>query len=294
MSLRSQLGGTGVALITPFTKTGAVDFNALGKVIDYVLVGGVNYLVTLGTTGETPTIDKQEKFDIIHFTYEKVNNRVPIVVGIGGNNTKELINDLEHYPLDKAVAVLSASPYYSKPSQEGLFQHYKALADASPKPILLYNVPGRTGRNLAASTTIRLANEVANIAGIKEASDDMNQAMQILRDRPESFLVVSGDDALILPQLACGMDGVISVAANSFPKDFAAMIQFGLNNNFEAARKLHYKLLEAYDLLFVENNPAGVKGFLYEMGLIENELRLPVTPLSNATQQKVKAFLAQL
>lgn len=294
MSLRSQLGGTGVALITPFTKTGAVDFNALGKVINYVLDGGVNYLVTLGTTGETPTIDKQEKFDIIHFTYEKVNNRVPIVVGIGGNNTKELINDLEHYPLDKAVAVLSASPYYSKPSQEGLFQHYKALADASPKPILLYNVPGRTGRNLAASTTIRLANEVANIAGIKEASDDMNQAMQILRDRPESFLVVSGDDALILPQLACGMDGVISVAANSFPKDFAAMIQFGLNNNFEAARKLHYKLLEAYDLLFVENNPAGVKGFLYEMGLIENELRLPVTPLSNATQQKVKAFLAQL
>lgn len=294
MSLRSQLGGTGVALITPFTKTGAVDFNALGKVIDYVLVGGVNYLVTLGTTGETPTIDKQEKFDIIHFTYEKVNNRVPIVVGIGGNNTKELINDLEHYPLDKAVAVLSASPYYSKPSQEGLFQHYKALADASPKPILLYNVPGRTGRNLAASTTIRLANEVANIAGIKEASDDMNQAMQILRDRPESFLVVSGDDALILPQLACGMDGVISVAANSFPKDFAAMIQFGLKGNFEEARKLHYRLLEAYDLLFVENNPAGVKGFLYEMGLIENELRLPVTPLSNATQQKVKAFLAQL
>ena len=294
MSLRSQLGGTGVALITPFTKTGAVDFNALGKVIDYVLDGGVNYLVTLGTTGETPTIDKQEKFDIIHFTYEKVNNRVPIVVGIGGNNTKELINDLEHYPLDKAVAVLSASPYYSKPSQEGLFQHYKALADASPKPILLYNVPGRTGRNLAASTTIRLANEVANIAGIKEASDDMNQAMQILRDRPESFLVVSGDDALILPQLACGMDGVISVAANSFPKDFAAMIQFGLKGNFEEARKLHYRLLEAYDLLFVENNPAGVKGFLYEMGLIENELRLPVTPLSNATQQKVKAFLAQL
>ena len=294
MSLRSQLGGTGVALITPFTKTGAVDFNALGKVIDYVLVGGVNYLVTLGTTGETPTIDKQEKFDIIHFTYEKVNNRVPIVVGIGGNNTKELINDLEHYPLDKAVAVLSASPYYSKPSQEGLFQHYKALADASPKPILLYNVPGRTGRNLAASTTIRLANEVANIAGIKEASDDMNQAMQILRDRPESFLVVSGDDALILPQLVCGMDGVISVAANSFPKDFAAMIQFGLKGNFEEARKLHYRLLEAYDLLFVENNPAGVKGFLYEMGLIENELRLPVTPLSNATQQKVKAFLAQL
>lgn len=293
MSLRSQLGGTGVALITPFKKNNEVDFDALGKVIDYVIDGGVNYLITLGTTGETPTIDKQEKFDIINYTYEKVNSRVPVVVGIGGNNTHELVKDLEQYPLNKAVAVLSASPYYSKPSQEGLFQHYKVLAEASSKPILLYNVPGRTGRNLAASTTIRLAHEVTNIAGIKEASDDMNQAMQILRDRPEDFLVVSGDDALILPQLACGMDGVISVAANAFPKDFAAMIQLGLNGNFTAARKLHYRLLEAYDLLFVENNPAGVKGFLYEQGLIENVLRLPVTPLSDATQNKVKAFLSK-
>jgi 4-hydroxy-tetrahydrodipicolinate synthase len=293
MSLRSQLGGTGVALITPFKQNNHVDFNALGKVIDYVIDGGVNYLITLGTTGETPTIDKQEKFDIIHYTYEKVNGRVPVVVGIGGNNTHSLVKDLNEYPLDKAVAVLSASPYYSKPSQEGLFQHYKALAEASPKPILLYNVPGRTGRNLAAATTIRLAHEVANIAGIKEASDDMNQAMQILRDRPEDFLVVSGDDALILPQLACGMDGVISVAANAFPKDFAAMIQLGLKGDFAAARKLHYRLLEAYDLLFVENNPAGVKGFMYEQGLIENILRLPVTPLSEATQNQVKAFLAK-
>lgn len=293
MSLRSQLGGTGVALITPFKKNNEVDFDALGKIIDYVIDGGVNYLITLGTTGETPTIDKQEKFDIINYTYEKTNGRVPVVVGIGGNNTHSLVKDLNEYPLDKAVAVLSASPYYSKPSQEGLFQHYKALAEASPKPILLYNVPGRTGRNLAAATTIRLAYEVANIAGIKEASDDMNQAMQILRDRPEDFLVVSGDDALILPQLACGMDGVISVAANAFPKDFAAMIQLGLKGDFAAARKLYYRLLEAYDLLFVENNPAGVKGFMYEQGLIENILRLPVTPLSEATQNKVKAFLAK-
>ena len=293
MSLRSQLGGTGVALITPFKKNNDVDFDALGKVIDYVIDGGVNYLITLGTTGETPTIDKQEKFDIINYTYEKVNGRVPVVVGVGGNNTHGLVKDLNEYPLDKAVAVLSASPYYSKPSQEGLFQHYKALADASPKPILLYNVPGRTGRNLAASTTIRLANEVSNIAGIKEASDDMNQAMQILRDRPEDFLVVSGDDALILPQLACGMDGVISVAANAFPRDFAEMIQLGLRGDFAAARKLHYRLLEVYDLLFVENNPAGLKGFMYEQGLIENVLRLPVTPLSEATQNKVKAVLAK-
>ncbi len=293
MSLRSQLSGTGVALITPFKQNSQVDFDALGKVIDYVIDGGVNYLITLGTTGETPTISKQEKFDIIHYTNEKVNGRVPIIVGIGGNNTAELINDLQSYPLDKAIAVLSASPYYSKPSQEGLFQHYKALAAASPKPILLYNVPGRTGRNLAASTTIRLAHEVPNIAGIKEATDDMNQCMQLLKDRPEDFLVVSGDDALILPQIACGMDGVISVAANAFPKDFSEMIRLCLAGDFAAARKIHYKLLEAYDLLFVENNPAGVKGFLYEQGLIENVLRLPVVPLSRGVQEKVKDFLKQ-
>ena len=291
MSLRSQLSGTGVALITPFKQNSQVDFDALGKVIDYVIDGGVNYLITLGTTGETPTISKQEKFDIIHYTNEKVNGRVPIIVGIGGNNTAELINDLQSYPLDKAIAVLSASPYYSKPSQEGLFQHYKALAAASPKPILLYNVPGRTGRNLAASTTIRLAHEVPNIAGIKEATDDMNQCMQILKDRPEDFLVVSGDDALILPQIACGMDGVISVAANTFPKDFSEMIRLCLAGHFATARKIHYKLLEAYDLLFVENNPAGVKGFLYEQGLIENILRLPVVPLSKGVQGKVRDFL---
>ncbi len=291
MSLRSQLSGTGVAIITPFKQNLEVDYDALGKLIDFIIDGGINFIVTLGTTGETPVLDKQEKLDIVHYTFEKVNNRVPIVVGIGGNNTQAVIKDIEQYPLDKAAAVLSASPYYSKPSQEGIFQHYKALAKASPKPILIYNVPGRTGRNVSAATTIRLANEVENIGGIKEASDDMNQCMQILRDRPEHFLVVSGDDALVMPQLACGMDGVISVAANCFPKDFAAMIQYGLKEDFAAARKIHYKLLEAYDLLFVENNPAGVKGFLYELGIIQNILRLPVVPLSNSVQEKVKAFV---
>lgn len=291
MNLRSQLSGTGVALITPFNKNQDVDFDALGKVIDYVIEGGVDYLVTLGTTGETPTLDKQEKLDIANYTIDRINNRVPIVIGIGGNNTKELINELHRFPLDRAAAVLSASPYYSKPSQEGLFQHYKVLAAESSKPILLYNVPGRTGRNLAASTTIRLANEVDNIAGIKEASDDMNQIMQILRDRPEHFLVVSGDDALTLPQLGCGIDGTISVAANAFPKDFSTMVKMGLQNDFVGAREIHYRLLEAYDLLFVENNPAGVKGFMFEQGLIENELRLPLLPLSGHFQQEVKKFL---
>ncbi len=294
MSLRTQLRGTGVALITPFTTNEQIDFDALGRVIDYVIAGGAEYLVSLGTTGETPTLGKEEKLDIINYTFEKVNNRVPVVIGIGGNDTKSVIKDIHHTPLDKAVAVLSASPYYSKPSQEGLYQHYKALAEASPKPVLLYNVPGRTGRNVSASTIIRLAHEVHNIAGIKEATDDMNQCMQILRDRPEDFLIVSGDDALILPQIACGMDGVISVAANTWPKQFSQMVRLALAGDFAAARKTHYTLLEGYELLFAENNPAGVKAFMYEQGLIQNTLRLPVTPVSEQLHQKIADFLGKL
>ena len=290
MSLRSQLKGTGVALITPFTSTGAVDFNALGRVIDYVIENGVEYVITLGTTGETPTLDKQEKIDIVNYTYEKVSNRVPVVVGIGGNNTNEIIKDLEIIPLENAIAVLSASPYYSKPSQEGIFQHYKAFAAASPKPVLLYNVPGRTGRNMTAGTTLRLAHEVANIAGIKEAHNDIHQCMEIIRDRPEGFLVVSGDDELSLPQISFGFDGVISVAANSFPKQFSTIVRLALKGEFSTAAKAHLKLVQAYDYLFVENNPAGVKAFLYELGLIDNYLRLPVTPVSAALQEKIKKF----
>ena len=196
MFLREILQGTGVALVTPFQHNSEVDYVALGKLIDFVIDGGVNYVVTLGTTGETPTLNKKEKIAIVEFTYDKVNRRVPVVVGIGGNDTRELIKDLETFPLDQSAAVLSASPYYSKPSQEGLYLHYKALAEASPKPVLLYNVPGRTCRNMTAATTIRLAEEVDNIAGIKEASGDMAQCMQILRDKPDDFLVVSGDGEL--------------------------------------------------------------------------------------------------
>ena len=292
MSLRETLAGTGVALVTPFKQDESVDFDALGKVIDYVIDGGVEYVVTLGTTGETPTLDKQEKKDIAAFTFEKVNNRVPIVVGIGGNNTKELVKELETFPLDKATAVLSAAPYYNKPSQEGLFEHYKTLAAAAPKPVILYNVPGRTGRNMTAATSLKLANEVANIAGIKEASGDIAQCMQLVKERPEHFLVVSGDDNLVLPQIACGMDGVISVAANTFPKDFSELVRLALKGNFAGSRSLHYKLLQAYDLLFAENNPAGVKAFMHEQGLLENIVRLPVTPLSQGIHAQVKAFLA--
>jgi len=294
MSLRQELRGTGVALVTPFSTDLSIDFDAFGKVIEHVIAGGVEYVVVLGTTGETPTLNKEEKIALANFTYEKVAGRVPVVVGIGGNNTAELLEELRSFPLDKAVAVLSASPYYSKPSQEGLFQHYKALAQVSPKPILLYNVPGRTGRNLNASTTVRLAREVKNIAGIKEASGDMAQVMEILRDKPEDFLVVSGDDALTLPQIACGMEGIISVAANSFPRPFSDMVRLCLKGDYKAAKGLNDKLIQGYELLFAENNPAGVKAALAELKIIGNHLRLPVVPVSEGLQQKIKEYVASL
>lgn len=290
-SLKDILRGTGVAIVTPFKKNSDVDFDALHKMIDFVIDGKVEYIVTLGTTGEAPTLQAPEKKDIIKYTYEIVKNRVPIVVGIGGNNTAELIHELETFPLSDAIAVLSTSPYYNKPSQEGLFQHYKALAKVSPKPILLYNVPGRTSKNIDADTTLRLANEVENIAGIKEASGDMAQCMKILRDAPKDFLVVSGDDALALPQLACGMQGVISVAANAFPKEFSNMVRSSLDFDFKKAKSINDKLIRAYELMFAENNPAGVKTFLSEMGLIKNNLRLPLVPLSKKLTDGVKDYL---
>lgn len=293
MSLRLQLQGTGVALVTPFKSNTAVDFDALGKLIDFVIGNGVNYVVSLGTTGETPTLETEEKEDIINFTCEKVNGRVPVVVGVGGYNTREVMENLQSFPLEKVAAVLSTSPYYNKPSQEGIFQHYNNVASASPKPVLIYNVPGRTGSNITAATTLRLAREVKNIGGIKEASGNMVQCMHILRDRPEDFLVVSGDDHLTLPLIASGMDGVISVVANCLPKEFAAMVQYCLAGDFASARPLHNKCLEAIDLLFAENNPAGVKAFLYELGIIENILRLPLVPLSNPIHQQVKTYLGK-
>jgi 4-hydroxy-tetrahydrodipicolinate synthase len=293
MTLREQLRGTGVALVTPFQSDFAVDYKALAKIIDFVIGGGIEYLVTMGTTGETPTLSKEEKKDIVQFTYGQVAGRVPVVVGVGGSNTRELESELSTLPLDKAVAVLSASPYYSKPSQEGLFQHYKTLAAASPKPILLYNVPARTGRNLTAATTLRLANEVTNIAGIKEASGDMAQCMEILRDRPASFLVVSGDDALALPQMACGMDGVISVAANSFPRLYTDMVRLSLSGDFAAAKLLNDRLIAGYELLFAENNPAGVKAAMHELKLIGNYVRLPLVPLSDGLRKKMSDYIHQ-
>jgi 4-hydroxy-tetrahydrodipicolinate synthase len=292
-SLRKTLRGTGVAVVTPFKSNFEIDYPALDKILDSLIQSGVEYIVTLGTTGETPVLDKQEKIDIVNHTFDKVADRVPIVVGIGGNNTHELIKDLYLIPLDRAAAVLSASPYYNKPSQEGIYYHYKALAEASPKPIILYNVPGRTGKNMTADTTLKLANDIPNIVGIKEASGDMAQCMVLLRDRPSDFLIVSGDDALALPQLACGMDGVISVAANAFPKEFSDMVRHCLNGDFGSAKQINDQLIKAYELMFAENNPAGVKAFMTEMGLLENYLRLPGVPLSKGIHQSVKSYLGK-
>ncbi len=292
-SLKDILRGTGVALVTPFRKNGDVDYDALQKVINHVINGKVEYIVVLGTTGEAPTLSAPEKTDIIKYTHQVVKKRVPVVVGIGGNNTDELVRDLEKFPLEEAVAVLSTSPYYSKPSQEGLYQHYKKLAKASPKPILLYNVPARTSRNIDADTIIRLANDVENIAGIKEAGSDFAQCIKILRDAPKDFLIVSGDDALAMPQIACGMQGVISVAANAFPKEFSDMVRKSLDGDFKKAKSINDKLINIYELLFAENNPAGVKAFLAEMDLIKNNLRLPLVPVRKKLQESIKNCLVK-
>lgn len=292
MQIQNQFTGTGVAVITPFTKDYKIDFPALGKVIDFLINNKVEYLVLLGTTGETPVLSASEKVTILEYAYEKIAGRLPVVVGIGGNNTADILEDFKIFPLEKATAILSAAPYYNKPSQEGIFQHYKMIAEASPKPIILYNVPGRTGRNMTAETTLRLANEVPNIIGIKEASGDMAQCMQILKDRPDGFLVLSGDDALALPQIACGMEGVISVAANAFPLQFGNMVRSCLRNDFAQARVMNDKLIPTYDLMFAENNPAGVKAFMYKMGLINNQLRLPNVPVSQNVYKGIESWLA--
>jgi len=287
------LSGTGVALVTPFKSDLTIDEPALARVIEHVIAGGVEYIVSLGTTGETPTLSREEKVRIARFTIEVVNQRVPVVIGAGGSDTREVIREIEKLPTDHAVAILSASPYYSKPSQEGIYQHYKAIASASPRPVLIYNVPGRTARNVSASTIMRLA-ELPNIAGIKEAGGDMAQCALILRDRPENFLIVSGDDALAFPQIATGMDGVISVAANSFPKHFSDMVRAALDGDLIKAKKINDGLIEGYELLFVENNPAAVKAALVELGLIENVLRLPLVPLSKQYHDQLKKYILSL
>lgn len=280
--------GTGVALVTPFTKENAVDYSALGKIIDAVIEGGVNYLVALGTTGETPTLTKAEKKQVLEFVLDHNNSRVPVVVGIGDYNTQGLLDALEEYPMDRVSGILSVVPYYNKPSQEGIYQHFKTLAEATDKPIILYNVPGRTVTNILPDTVVRLANDFKNIVAIKEASGNIPQCMELVAKAPAHFTILSGDDNLILAQAAIGMKGVISVAANCYAKDFCAMVQYALHNEMDEARRLHYSLLRRIDLLFAEGNPAGVKYALHLQGLCENRLRLPLVPASEGLQQKMK------
>lgn len=286
------LTGVGVAIVTPFDNNGSIAFDALGKVIEYIIESKVDYVVTLGTTGETATLSEGEKLLILNYTYDAVNGRIPIVVGIGGNNTAEVIHVIKTWPLEKADAILSVSPYYNKPSQEGIYQHYAAISKSTDKNIILYNVPGRTGSNISVETTIRLAKDFTNIIGTKEASGNMVQCMHLVKNRPAGFLLISGDDHVTLPLIACGFDGVISVAANCFAKEFSILVHAALTGNFKKAATLQSELLDGFDLLFIENNPAGVKAFMAEKGLLKNNLRLPLTPLSSNWHQKVKMFLA--
>lgn len=290
----NRLKGTGVALVTPFGKDGSVDYTALEKLVNHVIKGGVDFLVALGTTGETATLATEEKKKVLASVIQYNDNRLPVVCGIGGNNTQEVVDQLNTFELREVTAILSVTPYYNKPSQEGLYQHFRALAAASPKPIILYNVPGRTGGNILPSTVIRLAKDFKNIIGIKEACGSLVQCMELMQNVPDNFLVLSGDDNLVLAQMAMGMEGVISVAANCWAKEMTEMVNLAIVNKYYKARKLMYRLLSGIDLLFVEGNPAGVKNVLSKMEICENTLRLPLVPVSQATDEKITEFMKTL
>jgi 4-hydroxy-tetrahydrodipicolinate synthase len=288
--MNNTLKGTGVALITPFTESGAIDFDAMANIINYLIEGNVNYIVALGTTAESVTLSKSEKKEIAAFIQQTVNGRIPLVLGIGGNNTAEIIESFSDTDFKGYSAILSVSPYYNKPSQEGIYQHYAAIAKLAPLPIILYNVPGRTASNMNASTTLRLAHDFPNIIGIKEASGNMEQSMRIIQNKPTDFLVISGDDALTLPFISIGMEGVISVAAHANPLQFSKMVDLALKGNITEAAKIHYSLLDMMCLIFEEGNPAGIKSLLSHKGLCKNVLRLPLCPVSNTLAQKLSSI----
>ncbi len=290
----SGFRGTGVALVTPFTKNGYIDFKGLAKLIDHVINGGVDYLVALGTTAETPTLSTDEKKEVLISVLNHAKGRVPVVCGMGGNNTKEVLDCLASWNLEGVAGLLSVAPYYNKPSQEGIYQHFKAISGATKLPIILYNVPGRTVTNILPQTVVRIANDCPNVVAIKEASGNLVQCMELIATKPDDFVVLSGDDNLVVPQIAVGMEGVISVAANCFTRDFTSMVNAALRNDFAAARELHYKLLPGIDLLFAEGNPAGVKHVLAEMGLMKASLRLPLVPASEGLGARIGDFLKSL
>ena len=289
-----KLKGLGVALVTPFKEDKSIDFDALAKLIEFIIDGKADFLVVLGTTGETPTLSADERRQVIDFVKAAVHGRIPLVLGMGGNNTMGLVAQLAEDDLSGFKAILSVVPFYNKPSQEGLYQHYKAIAEASPLPVILYNVPGRTGVNMTAATTLRLAKDFPNIIGIKEASGNFPQIEEIIKNKPESFNVISGDDGIAFPLMTLGATGVISVIGNAFPREFGKMIRLCLKGDFANALPLHYKFTELFNLLFVDGNPAGVKCTLNALGLIENELRLPLVPTRLSTNEKIHAILRTL
>lgn len=291
---RINLKGMGVALITPFKEDESVDYLALDRLVEYQIQNGTGYLVVLGTTGETPTLTSNEKEKIIDLVITRVNKRVPIVLGLGGNNTRAIVEELRTRDFTGLDAILSVVPYYNKPSQEGIYQHYKAVAEASPVPVIAYNVPGRTGVNMEANTIIRLANEMPNIVGIKEASGNMTQMDEIIKRKPAHFDVISGDDGVTFPLITLGAVGVISVIGNAFPKEFSRMIRLALEGDYKSALIIHHRFNELFNLLFVDGNPAGVKCMLNMMGFIENKLRLPLVPTRITTYEQIRDVLIDL
>lgn len=286
--------GLGIALITPFKKDGSVDYKALKSLVDYQICNGADFIVILATTGETPCLEKEEKDEITKTVIDVVKGRVPILKYCGGNNTAAVVREIKESDWSGVDGILSICPYYNKPSQEGLYEHFKAIANVSKLPIVLYNVPGRTGVNMTAETTVRIANSFSNVVAIKEASGSLEQVDEIIKYKPDNFEVLSGDDALTFPMIVSGAVGVISVIGNALPKEFSRMIRLELNGEFEAARAIHHKFTELYKLLFVDGNPAGCKALLNDMGMIENILRLPLVPTRIETKQKMNDILKGL
>jgi len=286
--------GTGVAIVTPFRNDTSIDFAALGRIINHLIAGGVNYIVTLGTTGESVTLSRPEKRAIIAHTLEVIDRRVPLVVGIGGNNTQEITDFIRKTDLSRVDAILSVSPYYNKPNQKGIFLHYKTVATSSPVPVILYNVPSRTGSNMTAETCLELASSCENVSGVKEASGDFTQIMKILRDKPDDFLVISGDDMNALPVIAAGGAGVISVLGNAFPSAWSEMVSHALKSNLKSAREIQYKYIELIELLFADGSPAGVKAMLSTLGLCNNILRLPLVPVNKQLQARIQKAIESI
>ncbi|WP_299620211.1 4-hydroxy-tetrahydrodipicolinate synthase [uncultured Tenacibaculum sp.] len=286
--------GTGVALVTPFNEDKSIDFDGLERLVNYQIDNGVNYLVVLGTTGEPATLSKEEKEAVKSKIIEVNNGRLPLVIGIGGNNTAAVVEEIKNTDLSNFDGILSVSPYYNKPTQEGIYQHFKAVSEATDKPIILYNVPGRTSSNMSPEVVVRLANEFENVVAVKEAKGDMVQAMRIIQHAPKDFLVISGDDMIALPMTLAGGSGVISVIGEGLPKEFSDMIQLGLEGKTQEAYELHYKVMDSIDLIFAEGNPAGIKSLLNKKGICLDEVRLPLVKASEELQTQISDFVDSL